>query len=479
MLHDVVGRWARDRPRSIALTESGRHVTYAELAEDVDCWATYLLRAGVVPGDRVALLARPSTAAITVYLATASVGAVFQGLNPGYTARELAHVLSDARPALVLDAVAADALRAVCDRTELRLVGLDAVQRDKPVAAELAAVRARLTPRDPALLVYTSGSTGAPKGALIPHDALVYAGDVHARRWPEAQTTLCPFPINHVASLSDIFGTALAAGGRTVVLPSFEPATALAALQDEQVTLWGFIPAAALLMTQLPQWRDADLRHIRHAVWGGGAASHRLLAALRDKGLRPVGCYGSTETVGNVCFTDPDDPDDELVRSIGRPDPAYEIRLDPATCELLVRSPHPFLGYLNQPDASAAAFTDGWLRTGDVATALADGSLSLVGRTREMFKSGGYNVYPREIELVFEQLPDVHMAAVLPEPDELYGEVGHAYLVAPGADTRQLLAEVRQLLAGYKVPKRLTLVDELPLLSVGKVDKLALRGTLS
>ncbi len=303
------------------------------------------------------------------------------------------------------------------------------------------------------------------------------AGQVHARRWAGSRTTtLCPFPLNHLASLSDIFGTGLVAGGRTVVMDTFDPARALELLVEERVTFWGFVPAAAELVTRQPGWADADLSALEHTVWGGGAISETLLKALRAKGLRPEGCYGSTETVGNVCFTDPAETDDSvLARTIGRPDEAYDARLDADTGELLVWTPTPFLGYLGRPDATAASFTeDGWLRTGDVAAEAEDGSLSLVGRVHEMYKSGGYNVYPREVELALERLPAVRQAAVVAVPDPLYGEVGHAFVVLAGAEVGAPLEDVRQWLAPYKVPKQLTVVDALPLLPVGKVDKRAL-----
>ncbi|MCA1713367.1 MAG: AMP-binding protein, partial [Actinobacteria bacterium] len=215
---------------------------------------------------------------------------------------------------------------------------------------------------------------------------------------------------------------------------------------------------------------------VRHAVWGGGAISEGLYGALRKKGLRPIGCYGSTETVGNVCFTEPSDDERALIAgNIGRPDPAYDVRLDADTGELLVRSPHPFLGYLGQPEATREVLVDGWLRTGDVAEERADGSFVLVGRRHEMYKSGGYNVYPREVELALEQHPLVQAAAVLAVPDELYGEVGHAFVIAPGADSADILADARRRLAAFKLPKRITVVDALPLLPVGKVDKATLR----
>lgn len=493
VLHDLLVHWAVTTPDAVALTDlegpgtPRRDLTWADLRHEVDAWAEVLLGLGLRHGDRLALRARPGSLALTVYLAATSVGAVFQGLNPASTERELAHVLSDAAPTVVLDALdgrAAEVAGRHATPVVRRVAECQQALRSARAGVTpeaLAPARERVRPRDAALLVHTSGSTGRPKGALLPHDALVLAGRVHGGLWGgPGLTTLCPFPVNHVASLSDIFGTALYAGGRTVLMPAFDAAATLAALQAERVTFWGVIPAVGTLVVAEPGWAAADLSHIERVVWGGGAAPVPLLQALRDKGLRVQGCYGSTETVGNVCFTDPDEPDLELLAGgIGRTDPAYVTALDPATGELLVRSPAPFLGYLGRPDDTAAVFTaDGFLRTGDVARQLPDGGYALVGRTREMYKSGGYNVYPREVELALEAVEGVRQAAVVPVPDPLYGEVGHAFVVGDGLEEAQVLGAARGTLAGYKLPKRLTVVPDLPLLPVGKVDKGALRDRL-
>ena len=481
-ISDYVRLWADATPDAVAFTCEGTSTTYRRLAADVDDHAEGLLALGVHPGDRVALAARPCPDAITLYLAAASIGAVFQGLNPAHTCAELEHVLADSRPVLVLDAVDGRALAAAAAvGVRLARPWSDGALDGRVGRDVLTAARAAVAPADPVLLVHTSGSTGTPKGALIPTGSLAHAAWVHAGRWAtgDAVTTVCPFPVSHVASLSDVCGTALAAGARTVFLPDFDPRALVRLLERERVTLWGFVPAMAMLATQTPEWPGADLSALRQAVWGGGAASGPLLAALEAKGLLVSGCYGSTETVGNVCFTDADGTAFPAA-TIGRPDPHYDVRVvdgDGKECavgvegELLVAAEHAFAGYLGRPDATAEVLVDGWLHTGDVAVRHPDGSLSLVGRVREMYKSGGYNVYPREVELALEDLPGVELAAVVWVADPLYGEVGHAFAVAPGTDPEQLREALRQRLAAYKVPKRLELVDAMPLLAVGKIDK--------
>jgi len=470
-ISDFVEQWARERPDAVAFTSASGEVTYARLWEDVLSVAGLLLELGVEKGDRVAVHARPGPSPVTVYLAVASIGAVFQGLNPAHTVDELRYVLADARPRVTFVEESVAVRRLVAELGFSAVLSLGARGTRTPAVVD---AQASVHPRDAALLVYTSGSTGRPKGALLPHDALVHAASVHARRWGgEGLTTLCPFPINHVASLSDICGTALAAGGRIVFLAEFDPDAVLRAISSERVTLWGFIPAAAGLVVQSDAWASADLSSVQWAVWGGGAISSSLLASLRERGLHVGGCYGSTETVGNVCFTD--GTNEHVPGILGHADHAYDVRVGPDG-ELLVRSPYPFLGYLGRPEASEAAFLDGWLRTGDLARQEPDGSFVLTGRAQDVFKSGGYNVYPREIELALEALPSVQAAAVVAVPDPLYGEVGHAFVVAPAADEESLRRQLRRSLAPYKVPKRIQFLGELPLLEVGKVDKVALRA---
>ncbi|HXV93342.1 MAG TPA: AMP-binding protein, partial [Pseudonocardia sp.] len=407
---------------------------------------------------------------------------------------ELATVLDDARPRLVLTTGDGVALPGPA----VRLGGAEGpawLRSGETVTdAELAAARDRVEPGDPAALVHTSGSSGRPKGALLPHRALVRCALVQGTHVLDPgipPVVVNNLPVNHVACLGDVTAAVLVAGGTVVLQDRFDPPRVLAALGRERVTVWGGVPAMFALCVADPAFATADLSSVRRIVTGGGPMPLPLARALTERGPRLVNLYGLTETVGNVTFTGPDDDLATITGTIGRPDPRYRVdvvRPDGSLCadgevgEIRVGGDARMTGYLGRPEATAAAFDSrGRLRSGDLAHRRTDGALVLAGRLSERFKSGGYNVDPREVEEVLERHPGVRLAAVVGVPDPLYGEVGHAFVAAdPAARGTRVTAEslrthARAHLANYKVPKRIEVRPELPLLAVGKVDKIRLR----
>ncbi|HZV72266.1 MAG TPA: class I adenylate-forming enzyme family protein [Conexibacter sp.] len=486
----VVRAQAAATPEREVLVHRDARWTWAQLDAEADRWAAMLRAAGVASGDRVAVAGRPEPRFLFALLGCARIGAVYQGLDPKHRAEELRYVLGDSEPCIVLDP--ADLLADV-ELAVRRLAGrelLDALAAAQSVPAEqLDAV----DPRSPVAIVYTSGSTGKPKGALIAHEAFVRTAEIQTARWfvTEAPSMLCNLPINHVGAIGNICASVLVAGGRLVFQERFDADEVLELIARERIDHWAAVPTMLQLSVASERWDDADLSSVRAVLWSGGAAPLQLVAELRRRFGALRMSYGSTETIGEVCFADPDADDDVLAHTIGRPASEYEVRLatpDGGTCaagepgELVVRGICQALGYWRNPAATAELLdADGWLHTGDVAVERPDGNLELVGRTREMYKSGGYNVYPREVELAIEEHPGVEVAAVVALADELYGEIGHAWVQAPASavDAEALQEHLRARLANYKVPKHVTVVEELPLLSIGKVDKHALRARAS
>lgn len=474
-----------------------RLVRYGDLAEQVDRWAAWLIDAGVAPGDRVALLSNPRPEAITLFLATASVGAVFQGMSPRHRAPELTYQLTDAQPVVLIDGHGADPslFSTLVDTAPgLRRSGsLESLADSGTVTdSTLRAAQEAVGTHDPAAIVYTSGSTGRPKGALLPHRGFTWPSHVQAERFFAGLPgrMLNNLPIDHVGSLGNISATSLVAGGTIVFQESFDPVGALQLVERERINYWGAVPAMFLMSVGTPEWPGADLSSVRTFIWSGGAAPVGLIEALRARGSRLSNSYGLTETVGEVTFSDPEDDDETLATTIGRPEARYEVailREDGSVCdrgetgEISVRGDFVMRGYWNNPEATTEALDSaGWLHTGDLAWEREDGCYTLVGRKHEMFKSGGYNVYPREVELTIEEHPGVDLAAVVSVPDQLYGEVGHAFVVADplrvtGSD---ITAFLKDRLATHKVPKTYTIVSDLPMTGVGKVDKVALRAEL-
>jgi acyl-CoA synthetase (AMP-forming)/AMP-acid ligase II len=506
-ISDYVRYYAAHRPDAEAWVVCDRRCTYAELDRQVDALARALLAAGIGRGDRVATLATPHPDYWTIFLATASIGAIWVGLNPRYRLEEYRYVAGDSEPSILLARTrigerdyAADLATLQAEVPSIRrLVVLggdpvpsgalslaDFVKAGEPVpAAALAERRAVVGTDDPALIVYTSGSTGRPKGALLSHHGLARCCRNQLDYWRAEPVRVQNFlPINHIGCVGDISSWALVAGGCIVFLEKFDAADSLAQIQRERCTVWGGVPTTILMCLSLPDFERYDLSSVQLIVWSGAAAPADLIRRLAQICPRLSNSYGLTETVGSVTFAGPCEDVELLAESVGYPVRDYDFRLaDSAGVpvsrgepgEIQVRGRFIMRGYWRRPHETAEAIdADGWLHTGDLAVERPDGSLRLVGRLKEMYKSGGYNVYPREIEQALESCPGVAMAAVVGVPDVTFGEVGVAFVLRePGVEVAVATLEAwcRERLANYKIPKRFVIADELPLLPIGKLDK--------
>lgn len=507
-ISDYVDRYALRTPQATAVVCSGRRIDYGTLKRRVDAFAKALLAAGVRKRDRVAMLSTPRAEFWIAFLATAKLGAIWVGLNPRYSVRECDYVVADAGP-LLLVAIAeyggtryqahVDALLGAHPGiSAVAFAGSlgGAVPLDDFVAegrrigdAELQAAAAGVATLDPALIVYTSGSSGQPKGAVLTHYGLSYGAMLQTAHFGlESPSIVVSFPVNHVASVADTCATTLVKGGKIVFLEHFDPAQSIEATAAERCTLIGGVPTMYQLQMSSPAFARADLSSLELALWGGAAMPEEIIRRLQALGVRLMTAYGMTETATHVTYTAPEADVDVLANTVGKPDPRCELRIATAdgrpssednAGEIQLKADFLMAGYWNRDEATRAAHTeDGWFRTGDVGYLRDDGNLRLVGRMSDMFKSGGYNVYPREIEAVLEQHGAVAMAAVVSRPDGLYQEVGCAWIeTEAGQDVGvdELEAWCRERLANYKVPKSFRVVEKLPLLPVGKIDKQALR----
>ncbi|MFW2852656.1 class I adenylate-forming enzyme family protein [Sphingomonas sp. TX0543] len=509
-ISDYAALHAKERPQETALVSGDRRISFEELHDAVESLAKALIAAGVQTGDRVATLQAPRPDYFIAFLATVSVGAIWVGLNPKYRLQELLHVVTDSEPCIMLTrteiegrsfAAEIDELRKSCPaiRHVVAFAGEPPVDGIEPMAAFLEkgaavsqeariAARDSAKDRDPCLIVYTSGSTGAPKGALLHHHGLVRAAVVHNQVWPVTpHNSLNFFPINHVGCVVDVSIPVFASGGKLVFLEHFDPATALELIERENITVWGSVPSTFHLQLALPDFARFDLSGVQMIAWGGAAMPREAIERLRTIQPNMSTNYGLTESTTVITYVSPTDDVEILSDSVGLPLPGVEVRLvDPDGAivpqgepgEVQTRSSHTFLGYWRRPDATADAFTaDGWFRTGDQALQRPDGRYRIVGRLKEMYKSGGYNVYPREIEVALEAHPAVAAAAVVSIPDPLWQEVGVAYIL-PQAEVspEELIAFCRERLANYKVPKRIVLRPDMPLLPIGKIDKNTLKN---
>jgi len=507
---DLARAAAAATPDAEAMVLGDQRWSYAELMARVDALAAALLAVGVRRGDRVATLSTPHPDFLVAFLAATSVGAIWIGLNPRYRLGELAYVLGDAEPCVLLARsriqerdYADDLATLVQGCPSLRaVVALNgdplfagAVTYDAFIAqgaavdpGTLEAARAATGGRDPCMIVYTSGSTGKPKGALLCHEGICEFSRAQNTLWPVSPLRILNyFPINHIGCVIDVTTPALAAGGAVIFLEQFETAEALRLAADERCTLWGSVPSVLQMQLALPDFAAYDLSAVQLVLWEGAAIPADVLDRLLAMGRPMATNYGMTETTSAITALAPTRDREILLGTVGPAFPGVEVKLmkadgtEAATGEegeVWARSGWNMLGYWRRPEATAETLTpDGWLRTGDTAVRRPDGHYRIVGRIKEMYKSGGYNVYPREVEDALETHPAVSLAAVVSVPDPLWAEVGVAYIVPTGAVTAaQLQAHLRDRLANYKIPKRFVIREALPLLPIGKVDKIALKA---
>ncbi len=500
--------WLRDEPQRTAVVFGDLRLSYRELGAYACALAQSLRERGVRPGDRVAGLMTPRPEALIAYLATWLAGATFVGITSRFQGREQAQILRDSGAGVMLS-VCFDGARDLRGDlasheealgTQVVRFGPGFWEGDLPQPANTDAVQVAwadalraLDVNVPAVIIYTSGSTGTPKGAMITHEGLAFRSyTLHVDRFalPHIRQ-LVDIPVNHIGALASGIGLSFVAGGMLVLSERFDPAYTLATIAAERLDVLSGVPAMLTLLVEHPDFAGADFSSVKFVNWGAGPLGARVLDAL----LAAVGGafsqqYGMTESNGPIVYTPPTRDREILLNTTGRPDPRLELRIADAQDaalppgsegEVQVRLPHPFAGYLGLPEATDAAFTDdGFLRTGDLARLRDDGYLVFCGRSKEMYKSGGFNVYPREIEILLESHPSVRAAAVLAVEDAAWGQVGHAFIEATGPVTADsLLGWCREGLANYKVPKAVSIIDVMPRTSVDKIDRQALARLLA
>jgi malonyl-CoA/methylmalonyl-CoA synthetase len=460
---------AADRPDAPALEIDGVALTHGQLDARAARAGGFLRARGVERGDRVLLCAPTSMDLVVAYLGTVRIGATAMPCDASLTAAELRHLLEDGEPVAAF----------VADDARERLAEAGDVQTAVPIgeAGALDAEPADPEPGPgPALLAYTSGTTGAPKGVPLTHANVLAStrGVVKAWRWSADDVLVHALPLSHQHGLSGVH-LSLLCGSRGVFFGRFDPGKLTAAIAAERATVLFAVPAMYERLHGFDGIGDSDLSSLRLAVSG----SAPLPAALAQRveswlGRLPLERYGSTEAGLNVSNLY-DGP--RLPGRVGWALPGIEARLDGEDGEILVRGPQVFDGYWNRPDATAEALTgDGWFRTGDLGRIDdSDGSLEIAGRSKELIISGGLNVYPREVEAALEDHPAVAQVAVAGVPSERWGEEVVAFVVPAGdVDGDALIAHCRERLSSYKCPKRVVAIDELPVNRMGKVRRDAL-----
>lgn len=503
MLNQGLGSWIHKRriksQDHTAIIEGEKSLDYAELAERIDRLAHALGGLGVEKGARVAYLGNNHSAFLETLFACGTIGAIFVPLNTRLTPRELNFALNDSGSLVLINAASladlADAA-AIQSTVEHRLVVGDVAGTDSGYERALAAAGAghrdiAVDSCDPAIILYTSGTTGKPKGAVLTHGNMIWNSINVIVDYDVTSTAraLMIAPLFHVASLGMGALPVLLKGGTLVLQDRFEPSAVLAAIQRHAITSLSGVPTTYQMLAEHPDWAGTDISSLRMLTCGGSAVPLRVLEAYEERGLGFSGGYGMTETAPGATslqaeysraksgsaglphfFTDI-----KIIDSSGRDLPAGE------TGEILISGPNVIKEYWQLPEASAEAFADGdWLRSGDLGHLDDDGFLYISDRLKDMIISGGENIYPAEVEQAIMELEAVASVAVIGVPDAIWGEVPHA-VVVPVEGRSISETEIKEHLAGrlakYKIPRTVVLTDEFPRTASGKIRKTDLRST--
>jgi fatty-acyl-CoA synthase len=506
MLHgDLLGERTRLTPAKTALVDvlTGNRFRYRDLdlraARTARAWTGPL---GVSKGDRVALLAHNRPEFLDAFFAAGKSGVILVPLSTRATSGELAAILRDAMPAvLIYGGEHVDTVRALSGEMDLpRAVALDqpARPRDDRWAELEAAVTGgpwdgpRCDPEDILALLYTSGTTGRPKGVMLPHRMVSWNGYNTALGWQLRETDVSPIftPLYHAGGLGAFLTPIIAIGGTIVLHRGFDPGEVWRTLEKEGCTVVLGVPTIWKMLMDAPEYARADVSRVRWFISGGAPLPVSLQQAYQERGVVFRQGYGLTE-VGVNCFAMTDEDSRRKLGSIGKPLMFTEVKLvDEAGCEvaegevgeLCFRGPHVCQGYWNDPEATAAALDpEGWFHTGDAARKDEDGFFYIAGRRKDMIISGGVNVYPAEIELELAANPVLADSAVVGVADPTWGEVPVAFVVpAEGAapTAEELSAFLVGRIARYKIPRRFVFMDALPRTPYGKVVKDDLRRLL-
>ncbi|MCV2882531.1 class I adenylate-forming enzyme family protein [Actibacterium sp. XHP0104] len=487
MIPDMAAKRAEISPDALAFRDdnSGRDWSFAQVNDAADAVAHGLTQAGLAAGDRLAILCLNRAEFFITLFACQKTGIILCPLNWRQPAPELIETLGPVGArAIIHGGTHADLARQVAAVCGLRVFGIN-TDLAGWIAAGGPALRADIPATRPWYLLFTSGTTGLPK-AVIQTARMAWANAVNigqATGLTSEARSVNFLPLFHTAGINLYTLPVFLTGGRSVILPKFEPETLLRLIAAGEVNQFFGVPAIYQAFSLMPETRQIDWHAIRCGC-GGAPLPEPLIHFFADLGAKVLNGFGMTETGPTVFLMDPARAA-EKIGSVGRAQMLTDCRLagvpdgQPGEGEIQLRGPNITPGYFNNDAATAKTFTpDGWLATGDVGRRDADGYVFIVDRIKDMFISGGENVYPAEVERVLNAHPDVLEAAVIGVADAKWGEVGAAFVIArPGAapDPAALRAWCRDRIAPYKVPATVTLVEDFPRTASGKVRKPDLR----
>ncbi len=490
-LAEVCEYWGRWQPDSVMVEMSGAKATWGEFEERTRRIAVGLREHGVRPADRVGILGANSIAWCELVVGTLRAGAAVVPLNTRCTTPELAHMVDTVEPRLVAYDTACQPVFAPLadDRADIIRLSLDDVAEADVTMASLRASEGELPnidieTDDPAIIAFTSGTTGHPKGAVLSHGNVLATINHHTRfeNYGSDTKMLCAVPLAFTGGIINNLMVTYGAGG-TLLLEEFNPARALEVIVSTPVTAITAVPIMYEALAQLPEFENADLSALTTAVTGGAVVPEALLRVYEAKGVQIRQAYSLTEATASSTVL----PRSHAItkrHTAGLPCIHTQVRVaDPdgndvpagETGEILVRGPGVFQGYWNNPQATASVIVDGWLHTGDLGRLDDDGFLAVVDRKKDMIISGGINVYPAEIERAISEFPGVTEVAAMGVKHDRWGETV-AVIVRGDVDVDALYLYCRENLADYKVPRYIERADQpLPRSMSGKILRRVLK----
>ncbi len=490
---DWLARRAQLSPDSTALIEydSGLETTYFEWNARVNQTANYLRSLGVTAGDRVAVYSSNRSEYLDLYWAAAKIGVILQNLNWRLSVHELGGIIASGTPRVL---IYSEDWRKQIDELKPALTTLEhivAMQNPGPGETDFSARLQldtklvdlpELQPDHPWGIYYTGGTTGLPKGAVITHGNVTWNSINTIVSWGINSThkAAIQMPFFHIGGPHIFMAQLVHVGGSIILCSGFDADETFELVEKSGITHYVAVPTMFQLLQEHPRWASADFTQLELVISGGAPCPRPVMQKFWDRGVDFKLGYGLTEATGNN-FWLPPELVQEKIGSVGYPLFHIDmklIRADGSQCpaneegELLIRGPHIMVGYWQNPQATKETIRDGWLYTGDIASCDADGCYTILGRCKEMYISGGENVYPAEIESVLASHQQVLEAAVVGVPDKRWGEVGKAFVVtSDGYDEAVLQEFLAVRLAKYKIPQTIIVLDALPLTAIGKLDK--------
>ena len=500
---DLLSKRADLTPDRIALVEleAGNRYTYAELNKRANRLANFMRNElGVGKGDRVSILAKNCITFIDLFYGLPKIGAIFAPFNWRLTAKELEYMVNDLEPkVLICEPEHIDKLQEMRAQIQVEhFVSMRGADFESALALEDhldntptdEPERPELDGKSTYCILYTSGTTGYPKGAIIPHRQVLYNCLNTVASWGLKETDISPVytPLFHAGGLFAFLTPLLYLGGRIILARDFDPQASMQWILEEGCTVILGVPTLFQLWMDSDYFEEANFNHVHFFISGGAPCPPKLMNAWRDKkGITFRQGYGLTE-VGANCFSMTDEDSVPKTGSVGKPIFHSKMRIvDPTTNqdvatgesgELLIWGPHVCSGYWRNPLATAESIKDGWFHTGDMAHKDEEGFYYIDGRYKDMIKSGGENIYAAEVEAVYKKHPAIKDAALIGKADEKWGEVGLMVMILEEGQRvteEELKSFALESLAKFKIPKEVKVVEDLPYTPYGKVEKAKLR----